>query len=64
MTIEFFPVKIEAYDMDIKEAIFKVEAMDENCCTVEVTTSLCNSNVVEVTEAIREAVKMLKLEGS
>lgn len=64
--LKIIPSKIECYDTDsdgkICDDVFTVEAEDEGCCTVKITTSIGNDNLEGILDKIRAAVKMLELD--
>ena len=63
MKIDVFPVKIEGYDDDMKEGVFTVEASDEACANVKITTAVNAGTWDELSAAIRKSLLMMKLEG-
>lgn len=62
--IDVYPTKIEATDED-NNVLFDLCMQDEASCTIVIHRPLLlsNSNLEEVFDAIRQGVKMLKLEG-
>lgn len=54
-------VKIEAYDSETKGLVFTATTFDAHSCTIEINSLLSNGNVEEVTDAVKTAVKMLRL---
>jgi hypothetical protein len=61
--ISVYATKVEAVDED-NNILFRLEMQDENCCTMTITHSLLlnNDNLEETLEAVREGVKLLKLD--
>jgi hypothetical protein len=59
MTIELYPVKIEAYEDG--EPMFKLEAFDEHCATLTVDTLVSHGNIDELFAAIKDGLKLMRL---
>ncbi|MDO9313358.1 MAG: hypothetical protein Q7T97_02295 [Burkholderiaceae bacterium] len=62
MSIEICPTHIEGYDVEIKGLLFSVVAEDEACATVKITMPVTVASWDEISEKVREALVMLKLE--
>lgn len=60
--INVYPIKIEAVNEN-HDLMFRLEAFDEYCATIEIKTSISHSNIDELFAAIREGVDLLRLEG-
>ena len=61
MTIDVYPVKIEAID-EIGGIVFKLETFDEHTASIEIKTLIApGKSLTELFEAIRQGVDMLKL---
>lgn len=60
--INVYPVKIEAVDADTGDLMFTMETFDSHAATVEIKTVIGNSNIDQLTAAMRRAVVMLELE--
>jgi hypothetical protein len=61
--ISIYATKVEAVDED-HNILFTLELLDEAACTIEMKKPmvLSNGNLEEVLEAVRQAVKLLRLE--
>ena len=59
MTIELYPVKIEAYEND--ENLFRLEAFDENSANLTVDGLLHPGNVDAVFAAVKAGLQMMRL---
>jgi hypothetical protein len=61
--IDVYATEVEAVDED-RNLLFTLKMMDEYCCTMTIKDSLLlsNGNLEEVLGAVRQAVKMLRLE--
>jgi hypothetical protein len=57
MTIEIYPVMVEAYD-DI-DGIFKLKAVDEVAAEIEITTVVNPDNWPEISEAIMKSLQLM-----
>lgn len=60
MAIKTYPVKFEAYD-EINEAIFKIEAEDDACASVEITSPVTVELWREISKAIEQCLIDMKL---
>ena len=61
--IDVYATEVEAVDED-RNLLFTLKMMDEYCCTMTIKDSLLlsNGNLEEVLNAVKQAVKMLRLE--
>jgi hypothetical protein len=61
--IDVYATEVEAMDED-RNLLFTLKMMDEYCCTMTIKESLLlsNDNLEEVLNAVKQAVKMLRLE--
>jgi hypothetical protein len=61
--ISIYATKVEAVDED-HNILFTLELLDEAACTIEMKKPmvLSNGNLEEVLEAVRKAVRLLRLE--
>jgi hypothetical protein len=61
--ISIYATKVEAVDED-HNILFTLELLDEAACTIEMKKPmvLSNGNLEEVLQAVRQAVKLLRLE--
>lgn len=61
--ISVYSTKVEAVDED-HNVLFTLEMIDKAACTIEIKKPmvLSSSNLEEMLEAVRQAVKLLKLE--
>jgi hypothetical protein len=61
--IEVYATEVQAVDED-NNLLFTLKMEDEYCCTMTLKDALLlsNGNLEEVLDAVREAVKMLKLQ--
>ena len=61
--ISVYSTKVEAVDED-HNVLFTLEMIDKAVCTIEIKKPMVisNGNLEEMLEAVRQAVKLLKLE--
>jgi hypothetical protein len=62
MTIKIYPEKLTAYDMEIKEMLFTVEAIDECCVKITINTPVGKGDIDDLLVALKQAVDMMELE--
>lgn len=61
MTIEVYPVKIEAIQSEDARVIFTMTTFDEYCAEFKFEGLLTNGNIEDVIAAIRKAFALLEL---
>lgn len=61
MTITVYPTKFEAYDNDLQEGIFTVEAFDDCAANVKISSILDVAMWDEISPMIRKCLVDMKL---
>jgi hypothetical protein len=61
--IDVYATEVQAVDRD-ENLLFTLKIFDAHCCSMSITNSLLldNDNLEETLDAVRRAVKMLKLQ--